>query len=133
MNLLNRFANRNKRFIHEWQWSDCSCSRVENSLIQMIRLERVLKMKLRIFLNQVLESRNHGSPSLDNLEIIVLVRSYSLRRKLTLTALLSRSTLLLIDTLLMTTFTSICKGFERQPHITLQPRLSKYLTEPTTI
>ncbi len=28
-------------FIDELQWSDCSCSRVENSLIQMIRLERV--------------------------------------------------------------------------------------------
>ncbi len=41
MNLLNLFANRNKRFIHELEWSDCSCSRVENSLIQMIRLERV--------------------------------------------------------------------------------------------
>ncbi len=41
MNLLNRFANRNKRFIHELEWSDCSCSRVENSLIQMNRLEQV--------------------------------------------------------------------------------------------
>ncbi len=41
MNLLNRFANLNKRFIHELEWSDCSCSRVDNSLIQMIRLERV--------------------------------------------------------------------------------------------
>ncbi len=41
MNLLNRFADRNKRFIHELEWSDCSCSRVENSLIQMNRLERV--------------------------------------------------------------------------------------------
>ncbi len=41
MNLLNRFANHTKRFIHELEWSDCSCSRVENSLIQMIRLERV--------------------------------------------------------------------------------------------
>ncbi len=41
MNLLNRFANRNKRFIHELEWSDCSRSRVDNSLIQMIRLERV--------------------------------------------------------------------------------------------
>ncbi len=36
MNLLNRFANRNKR----------SCSRVENSLIQMIRLERVFFSEL---------------------------------------------------------------------------------------
>ncbi len=41
MNLLNQFANRNKRLIHELEWSDCSCSRVDNSLIQMIRLERV--------------------------------------------------------------------------------------------
>ncbi len=41
MNLLNRLANRNKRLIHELEWSDCSCSRVESSLIQMIRLERV--------------------------------------------------------------------------------------------
>ncbi len=41
MNLLNRFANHNKQFIHELEWSDCSCSRVENSLIQMIRLEQV--------------------------------------------------------------------------------------------
>ncbi len=41
MNLFNRFANRNKRFFHELEWSDCSCSRVEDSLIQMIRLERV--------------------------------------------------------------------------------------------
>ncbi len=41
MKLLNRFANRNKRFIHELEWSDCSCSRVENSPIQMNRLERV--------------------------------------------------------------------------------------------
>ncbi len=41
MKLLNRFVNRNKRFIHELQWSDYSCSRVENSLIQTIRLERV--------------------------------------------------------------------------------------------
>ncbi len=41
MKLLNRFAKRNKRFIHELEWSDCSCSRVENSLIQMNRLERV--------------------------------------------------------------------------------------------
>ncbi len=41
MNLLNQFADRNKRFIHELEWSDCSCSRVDNSLIQMIRLERV--------------------------------------------------------------------------------------------
>ncbi len=32
---------RNKRFIHELEWSDCSCSRVDNSLIQMNRLERV--------------------------------------------------------------------------------------------
>ncbi len=46
MNLLNRFANRNKRFIHELQWSDCSYSRVENSLIQMIRLERVFFSEL---------------------------------------------------------------------------------------
>ncbi len=36
MNLFNRFANRNKR----------SCSRVENSLIQMIRLERVFFSEL---------------------------------------------------------------------------------------
>ncbi len=41
MKLFNRFTNRNKRFIHELEWSDCSCSRVENSPIQMIRLERV--------------------------------------------------------------------------------------------
>ncbi len=41
MNLFNRYANRNKRFIHELEWSDFSCSRVDNSLIQMIRLERV--------------------------------------------------------------------------------------------
>ncbi len=46
MNLFNRFANRNKRFIHEKQWSDCSCSRVENSLIQTIRLERVFFSEL---------------------------------------------------------------------------------------
>ncbi len=46
MNLFNRFANRNKRFIHKLQWSDCSCSRVENSLIQMIRLERVFFSEL---------------------------------------------------------------------------------------
>ncbi len=46
MNLFNRFANRHKRFIHELQWSDCSCSRVENSLIQMIRLERVFFSEL---------------------------------------------------------------------------------------
>ncbi len=46
MNLFNRFANRNKRFIHELQWSDCSCSRVENSLIQIIRLERVFFSEL---------------------------------------------------------------------------------------
>ncbi len=46
MNLFNRFANRNKRLIHELQWSDCSCSRVENSLIQMIRLERVFFSEL---------------------------------------------------------------------------------------
>ncbi len=36
MNLFNRFENRNKR----------SCSRVENSLIQMIRLERVFFSEL---------------------------------------------------------------------------------------
>ncbi len=41
MNLFNRFANRTKRFIHESEWSDCSCSRVDSSLIQMNRLERV--------------------------------------------------------------------------------------------
>ncbi len=41
MKLFNRFTNRNKRFIHELEWSDCICSRVENSPIQMIRLERV--------------------------------------------------------------------------------------------
>ncbi len=41
MNLFNRFANRNKRFIDELQ-----CSRVENSLIQMIRLERVFFSEL---------------------------------------------------------------------------------------
>ncbi len=41
INLFNRFANHTKRFIHELEWSDCSCSRVENSLIQMNRLERV--------------------------------------------------------------------------------------------
>ncbi len=35
-----------QRFIHELQWSDCSCSRVENSLIQMIRLERVFFSEL---------------------------------------------------------------------------------------
>ncbi len=46
MNLFNRFANRNKRFFHELQWSDYSCSRVENSLIQMIRLERVFFSEL---------------------------------------------------------------------------------------
>ncbi len=46
MNLFNRFANRNKRFILEMQWTDCSCSRVENSLIQMIRLERVFFSEL---------------------------------------------------------------------------------------
>ncbi len=46
MNLFNRFANRNKRFIHKLQWSDYSCSRVENSLIQMIRLERVFFSEL---------------------------------------------------------------------------------------
>ncbi len=46
MNLFNRFANRNKRYIHELQWSDYSCSRVENSLIQMIRLERVFFREL---------------------------------------------------------------------------------------
>ncbi len=45
MNLFNRFANRNKRFIHELQWSDSSCSRVD-SLIQMIRLERVFFSEL---------------------------------------------------------------------------------------
>ncbi len=43
-NLLNRFANRNKWFIHEFKWSDCSCSRVDNSLIQMIHLEQVSKV-----------------------------------------------------------------------------------------
>ena len=41
MKLLNRFANRTKRFIHELEWFDCSCSRVNNSLIQMNRLVRV--------------------------------------------------------------------------------------------
>ncbi len=46
MNLFNRFANRNKRFIHKLEWSDYSCSRVENSLIQMIRLERVFFSEL---------------------------------------------------------------------------------------
>ncbi len=46
MNLLNRFANRNKQLIHELQWSDCSCSQVETSLIQMIRLERVFFSEL---------------------------------------------------------------------------------------
>ncbi len=46
MNLFNRFANRNKRFIDELQWSECSCSGVENSLIQMIRLERVFFSEL---------------------------------------------------------------------------------------
>ncbi len=46
MNLFNRFANRNKRFIYELQWNDCSCSRVENSLIQMIHLERVFFSEL---------------------------------------------------------------------------------------
>ncbi len=46
MNLFNRFANRNKRFIDELQWSDCICSRVENSLIQMNRLERVFFSEL---------------------------------------------------------------------------------------
>ncbi len=46
MNLFNRFANRNKRFIDELQWSDYSCSRVENSLIQTIRLERVFFSEL---------------------------------------------------------------------------------------
>ncbi len=46
MNLFNQFANRNKRFIHKLQWSDCSCSGVENSLIQMIRLERVFFSEL---------------------------------------------------------------------------------------
>ncbi len=46
MNLFNRFANRNKRFIHELEWSDYSCSRVESSLIQMIRLERVFFSEL---------------------------------------------------------------------------------------
>ncbi len=46
MNLFNRFANHNKRFIHELEWSDCSCSRIENSLIQMIRLEQVFFSEL---------------------------------------------------------------------------------------
>ncbi len=46
MNLFNQFANRNKRFILELEWSDYSCSRVENSLIQMIRLERVFFSEL---------------------------------------------------------------------------------------
>ncbi len=46
MNLFNRFANLNKRFIHESEWSDCSCSRVENSLIQMILLEWVFFSEL---------------------------------------------------------------------------------------
>ncbi len=46
MNLFNRFANRNKRFILELQWSDCSRSRVEKSLIQKIRLERVFFSEL---------------------------------------------------------------------------------------
>ncbi len=46
MNLFNQFTNLNKRFIHELQWSDSSCSRVENSLIQMIRLERVFFSEL---------------------------------------------------------------------------------------
>ncbi len=46
MNLFNQFTNRNKQFIHELKWSDCSCSRVENSLIQMIRLERVFFSEL---------------------------------------------------------------------------------------
>ncbi len=41
LKMLNRFANRNKLFIHELEWSDCSCSQVDISLIQMIRLERV--------------------------------------------------------------------------------------------
>ncbi len=36
----------NKRLIHELQWSDCSCSRVDDSLIQMIRLERVFSSEL---------------------------------------------------------------------------------------
>ncbi len=31
---------------YELQWSDCSCSEVENSLIQMIRLERVFLSEL---------------------------------------------------------------------------------------
>ncbi len=43
---VQSFANRHKRFLHELQWSDCSCSRVENSLIQMIRLERVFFSEL---------------------------------------------------------------------------------------
>ncbi len=46
MNVLYRFANRNKWFIHELEWSDCSCSRVVKSLIQMIRLERVFFSEL---------------------------------------------------------------------------------------
>ncbi len=41
MNLFNRFANRNNDSFTNWNDPDYSCSRVENSLIQMIRLERV--------------------------------------------------------------------------------------------
>ncbi len=32
MKQLNRFANRNQRFIHKLEWSDCSCSRVTDSI-----------------------------------------------------------------------------------------------------
>ncbi len=40
-------VRKSQQTIHlELQWSDCSCSRVENSLIQMIRLERVFFSEL---------------------------------------------------------------------------------------
>ncbi len=41
MSLLNQFTNLTERFISKLDWVDCSCSRVKNVLIQMIRSERV--------------------------------------------------------------------------------------------
>ncbi len=40
-------VRKSQQTIHSlMQWSDCSCSRVENSLIQTIRLERVFSSEL---------------------------------------------------------------------------------------
>ncbi len=40
-NYVKKNVSQNKRLIHELEWSKCSCSRFDNSAIQMNRLERV--------------------------------------------------------------------------------------------